>query len=129
MIKEGSQLFQKLNKLYKSIMSDHCILIVSLHRFPNFSEMNNSNRDPWVVAPVIKHVPYVRSLDVSYIEFSKYVKSVYENEEILMIPVKFRWLLKFMAHGSNHNQNYQLIVRDGDGLKRKLIRARRGGTL
>jgi hypothetical protein len=121
-------MFQKLNKLYKSITSDRCILIVSLHRFPNFSEMNNPNREPWVVAPVIKYIPYVRSFDVSYTEFIKHVEGLYENEEILIIPVKFRWLLKFMSHGNNYNQNYHLVVRDEDRLKHRLIRTRNGGV-
>lgn len=120
-------MFQKLNKLYKSITSDHCILIVSLQRFPIFSDMNDRNQgDHWGVFPVIKHVPYVRAFDVSYIEFREYVEGLYANEEILMIPVKFRWLLKFMSNGSNYNQNYQLIVRDEDRLKCRLVRARVG---
>jgi hypothetical protein len=92
--------------------------------------MNNRNQGyDLVVSPVIKHIPYIRAFDVSYIEFSKYVKGLYGNEEILMIPVKFRWLLKFMARGSNYNQNYQFIERDGDELKQRLIRARKGGVL
>jgi hypothetical protein len=83
----------------------------------------------WVVSPVIKHIPYVRAFDVSYAEFSKCVNGLYENEEILIIPVKFRWLLKFISRGSNYNQNYQYIFRDGDGLKCELIRNRKGDML
>jgi hypothetical protein len=123
-------LFQKLKKLYESVTNDHCILIVSLHRFPNFSEMEDHTQGvSWVVSPVIKYIPYVRAFDVSYIEFSKYVKGLYANEEILLIPVKFHWVLRFISHGSNYNQNYQLVARSENGLKCRLIRNRKVDVL
>jgi hypothetical protein len=83
----------------------------------------------WVVSPVIKHIPYVRAFGVPYIEFNKYVKGLYANEEILVIPVKFHWALRFISHGSNYNQNYQLVVRGENGLKCRLIRNRNGDVL
>jgi hypothetical protein len=118
-------MLQKLRKLYKSVFDDRCLLVVVLTKVPGISTTDGINGLTMVKIPVIMQVPYVRSSDVSFIEFNNYVKSLY-SYEVLLIPVKHRWLLKFIRHGTDYNQNYNLVERCGSGLNHHLVHFRGG---
>jgi hypothetical protein len=113
-------MLQKLRKLYKSVFDDRCLLVVVLTTVPGISTTDGIKGLTMVKIPVIMHVPYVRSSNVSFIEFNNYVKSLYAFEPLL-IPVKHRWLLKFIRHGTDYNQNYNLVERRAHGLNHFLV--------
>jgi hypothetical protein len=86
--------------------SNHCILVVTIDKSPEFVSMDKIGWGDYVISPVIKHIPYVKDFNVPYNEFEKYVKNIYKNEQVLLIPVKYRWALRLLRHGTDYNQNY-----------------------
>jgi hypothetical protein len=117
-------LFRSLRSMFSD---NHCILVVTIDRFPNFISMDKIGWRDYVVSPVIKHIPYVKDLDVPYIEFERYIKSIYKNEQVLLIPIKYRWVLRLLRHGTDYNQNYFRVHYLYNGLYHTHVRTYREG--
>jgi hypothetical protein len=104
--------------------SNHCILVVTIDKSPEFVSMDKIGWGDYVISPVIKHIPYVKDFNVPYNEFEKYIKNIYKNEQVLLIPVKYRWALRLLRHGTDYNQNYNLVKQCGSRLNHYLVHLR-----
>jgi hypothetical protein len=116
-------LFESLRSMFSS---NHCILVVTTDKFPKLVSMDKAGWENYIISPVIKHIPYVKDFNVPYNEFEKYVKNIYKNKQVLLIPVKHRWVLRLLRHGTDYNQNYNLVKQCGNGLKHYLVHLREG---
>jgi hypothetical protein len=115
-------LFESIGDIFSS---NHCILVVTTHKFPNFTNVGNYNER--TVLPVIKHIPYVKDFNVSYNEFEEYINNIYKNEQVLLIPVKYHWVLRLIRYGNDYNQNYTRIHYLHDELHHTNVRTYREG--
>jgi hypothetical protein len=115
-------LFESLCNIFSS---NHCILVVTTYKFPNFTDADSHNE--WIVSPVIKNIPYVKDFNVPYNEFEQYIKNAYKDEQVLLIPVKYHWVLRLLRHGTDYNQNYIRVHYLQGKLSHTYVRTHREG--